>query len=123
MLTIARSDDLVFFSTQVALYVLWSILELILGVVLTKSLIDEMVECAGDPTCRDDGATVAMADKDAKAVEDALNMVLIGTFVSSAIFTFLWVYPSVMLAVEIKKGIMTKETYPREEMSCCCVPK
>jgi len=111
---------------MVALYVVWSILELILSIVLTKSLVDEVVECLGDTTCLLEGAsdtTVDVSDEDIKNVEDAMNIYLTGVFVSSAIFTFLWVYPSVMLAVEIKKGIMTRETYPREEMSCCCVQK
>lgn len=30
-------------------------------------------------------------------------------------------YPHVGLIVEIKTGIMSQETYPREEYSCCCV--
>ena len=32
------------------------------------------------------------------------------------------IYPTIGLIVEIKKGIMSKETYPREAYSCCCQP-
>ena len=41
-------------------------------------------------------------------------------FVLSAVITCLWVYPHVGLIVEIRQGIMSVETYPREEYSCCC---
>mmetsp|Transcript_18958 Transcript_18958/g.46954 ORF Transcript_18958/g.46954 Transcript_18958/m.46954 type:complete len:84 (+) Transcript_18958:1601-1852(+) len=56
-------------------------------------------------------------------LESSFNTYMIMNYVITAILTLLWVYPSVFLSVEIKKGIMTKETYPREEMSCCCVSK
>jgi len=110
---------------MVALYVFWSILELIITIVLHKSMVDELLDCAGTSSCLNDGATTAVDfnDVDMKKFEDGMNMFLITTYVVSAIFTFLWVYPSVVLAIEIKKGVMTKETYPREEMSCCCVQK
>ena len=54
-------------------------------------------------------------------LELAFNTYMIISYVLTAVLTVLWVYPSVFLSIEIKKGIMTKETYPREEMSCCCV--
>lgn len=56
-------------------------------------------------------------------LETAFNTYMIMSYVITSLFTLLWVYPSVFLSVEIKKGIMTKETYPREEMSCCCVAR
>ena len=34
-----------------------------------------------------------------------------------------FVYPVVGLISEIKRGVMSKETYPREAYSCCCQPK
>jgi hypothetical protein len=43
--------------------------------------------------------------------------------VGSIIFTGLIIYPTVGLIMEIKKGIMSPETYPREAYSCCCEPK
>ena len=45
----------------------------------------------------------------------------IGLIIIQAVITGLWVYPHIGLIVEIKKGIMSRETYPREEYSCCCV--
>jgi hypothetical protein len=45
----------------------------------------------------------------------------IGVFIGSAIVTALWIYPHVGLIMEIRNGIMSVETYPREEYSCCCV--
>jgi len=56
-------------------------------------------------------------------IEAYFNIQSIIVSVFNAFFVLLWIYPSVFLTVEIKKGIMTKETYPREEMSCCCVSK
>jgi len=34
----------------------------------------------------------------------------------------IWVYPLVGFIHEMNKGIMSKETYPREAYSCCCAP-
>lgn len=44
-----------------------------------------------------------------------------GLFVIAVIIVLLFVYPHVGFIVEVKKGIMSHETYPREEYSCCCV--
>lgn len=44
-------------------------------------------------------------------------------FVISAVFTALWMYPHVGLILEIRSGIMSSVTYPREEYSCCCTDK
>lgn len=35
----------------------------------------------------------------------------------------LYLYPLIGLNMEIKKGIMSRETYPREAYSCCCQPR
>lgn len=37
------------------------------------------------------------------------------------IFVAINIYPSIGFIVEVRKGIMSKETYPREEYSCLCV--
>jgi hypothetical protein len=39
----------------------------------------------------------------------------------SVIYTAILIYPHIGFILEVKKGIMTKETYAREEFSCCCV--
>jgi hypothetical protein len=45
----------------------------------------------------------------------------VGLLVFQFVVTCLWIYPFVFLIKEIKSGIMSYETYPREEHSCCCV--
>jgi len=35
----------------------------------------------------------------------------------------LWLYPVIGLITEIKSGVMSCKTYPREAYSCCCSPK
>jgi hypothetical protein len=40
--------------------------------------------------------------------------------VSGIVTAIFFVYPHVMFVWEVKKGIMTKETYPRDKYSCCC---
>jgi hypothetical protein len=47
----------------------------------------------------------------------------IGWIIVEAIVTALWIYPHAGLIAEIQKGIMSRETYPREEFSCCCIDK
>ena len=37
----------------------------------------------------------------------------------SAVITGLWMYPLVGFIMEVRKGIMSRETYPREEYCCC----
>lgn len=44
-----------------------------------------------------------------------------GWLIFQFVVTCLWIYPFLGLIAEIKKGIMSYETYPREEYSCCCV--
>merc|ERR1711935_325530 len=48
---------------------------------------------------------------------------IIGTIIVLVLYTALAMYPAVFLIKEIKAGIMTEETYPREAYSCCCSPK
>jgi hypothetical protein len=51
--------------------------------------------------------------------EDAVSQPII-TYVISGILTAIWVYPHVGFVMEVKNGIMSLETYPREKYSCCC---
>jgi hypothetical protein len=118
MTLVALVGALIFNFYMVALYVLWSILYLIVSIILEKQMVDEMLDWI-DTQYTDD----VWSGTDRDALETGINTYMIITYVITALFTALWVYPSVFLSVEIKKGIMTKETYPREEMSCCCVAK
>jgi len=72
-------------------------------------------------------AFIIVAAKSRKAVEDAEDETGTDvdthdtTYVIWLIFLMLWVYPSVGFVMEVHKGIMSRETYPREEFSCCCI--
>jgi len=57
------------------------------------------------------------------AVSVADTGVIIGSIIVVSIGCALALYPVVGLILEIKSGIMSKETYPREAYSCCCSPK
>lgn len=48
---------------------------------------------------------------------------LICSIIGAVIGYGLYLYPVVGLILEIKSGVMSKETYPREAYSCCCQPK
>jgi hypothetical protein len=70
-------------------------------------------------------ATVAIEVKTFKEVEDNysgtedLRLHATG-YVLSALVVLYFIYPLVRFAAEVKSGIMSRETYPREDFSCCC---
>ncbi len=47
----------------------------------------------------------------------------IGAIIAQIILAAIYIYPTAGLLMEIKNGIMSPETYPREAYSCCCQPK
>lgn len=47
----------------------------------------------------------------------------IAAFVIQGIVAILLIYPHAGFIHEVKKGILSPETYPREEFSCCCMDK
>jgi hypothetical protein len=46
----------------------------------------------------------------------------ITTVVFQGFFMLLYIYPHVGFMYEVKAAILSEETYPREEFSCCCTP-
>jgi hypothetical protein len=46
----------------------------------------------------------------------------ITNWITNGVLMALFIYPHVGLISEIKSGIMSAATYPREEYSCCCGP-
>jgi len=46
-----------------------------------------------------------------------------GVIIAQIIIAAIYIYPTAGLLMEIKNGIMSPETYPREAYSCCCQPK
>lgn len=53
---------------------------------------------------------------------DDVTLPVIPNIVVSAVLTMLFMYPHIGFMYEVKVGIMSYETYPREEFSCCCAP-
>jgi len=53
--------------------------------------------------------------------EQDMMFVVIGAWITELIVTALWLYPQVGLILEIKKGILSPETYEQEKYSCCCM--
>jgi hypothetical protein len=47
----------------------------------------------------------------------------IGQFVLQGVILCVVIYPHVGFMSQVKAGIMSAETYPREEFSCCCVQR
>lgn len=54
-----------------------------------------------------------------------VNMFLVEKYafilVGTILFAGLFAYPHFVFIREVRKGIMTPETYPEEKQSCCCV--
>ncbi len=48
---------------------------------------------------------------------------MIGLICAEIVIAAMYIYPTAGLLMEIKEGIMSPETYPREAYSCCCQPK
>jgi len=46
----------------------------------------------------------------------------VGSIIVGLLINGLFLYPHVFLILYIHNGIMTKENYPYERQSCCCVP-
>ena len=53
--------------------------------------------------------------------DNGLRLGIFNVLISAVLMIIFGPYPHFTLAYEMYKKIMTKETYPREEMSCCCV--
>jgi len=66
-------------------------------------------------------ATAETADKEYNVEFNTTNFIV--SIVFSIIFYGLYLYPVIGLISEIKSGVMSQATYPREAYSCCCNPK
>lgn len=53
--------------------------------------------------------------------DDTLGNLPYWTFIINGIITAILIYPHIVLILEIKAGIMTPDTFYREQYSCCCV--
>jgi len=86
----------------VGLNAVWLLVGCILGVVLAVNACNEWED-------KDTGDTDYQCEVRAPGI------------VIAFIITLLWIYPHVGFIVEVSQGILTGETYEREEFSCCCV--
>eukprot|EP00579_Thalassiosira_antarctica_P000207 CAMPEP_0201866708 /NCGR_PEP_ID=MMETSP0902-20130614/1187_1 /ASSEMBLY_ACC=CAM_ASM_000551 /TAXON_ID=420261 /ORGANISM="Thalassiosira antarctica, Strain CCMP982" /LENGTH=223 /DNA_ID=CAMNT_0048391729 /DNA_START=98 /DNA_END=769 /DNA_ORIENTATION=+ len=41
--------------------------------------------------------------------------------IMGAAITALWIYPHVVFCLEVRSGVLCRETYGREQFSCCCI--
>jgi hypothetical protein len=58
---------------------------------------------------------------DDQGQEYTCNSIGVGGIVFGLAIIALFAYPHVMFIVEVRKDILSRETYPREEFSCCCI--
>jgi len=73
-------------------------------------------------------ANIIITEVAYKNIEDISNKdvnrgLLVGVYIVQAVITALFIYPHVGFINEVRKGIMSRETYPREEYSCCCTAR
>ena len=68
-------------------------------------------------------AVGAYDDLDEEYEGDEEIVVPVFSFAVGAVIVAILIYPHAGLIYEIKKGIMSHETYVREERSCCCVTR
>lgn len=59
----------------------------------------------------------SMTEENAELIGEYMNL---GTIAFGGITKIHLVYPYLFLVKEIRQGIMTQETYPRESHCCCC---
>jgi fructose-specific phosphotransferase system IIC component len=83
-----------------SLGILWLIAQFIAGVVITLTTYNDLEETYNG--------------------SETLRALPYFSFVIQGVITALLIYPHVGLIMEIKKGIITPDTYHREEFSCCC---
>ena len=89
--------------TLVGFHIMWILVELVISIILNINAIKE--------------ANIVFAD-DEDYVEQYPSIV---GYIIEGIVALLFVYPHVGFIHEVRAGIMSKETYPREVYSCCCV--
>lgn len=90
----------------IALNILWIITNLIAAIILELQVID-------DTNAEFEGSKEGYETYGAP----------IPVFVIQGIVAILLIYPHAGFIKEVKQGILSPETYPREEFSCCCTDR
>jgi hypothetical protein len=57
-----------------------------------------------------------------QTTDDDVQKMVVPNIILNAIVTLFFMYPHIGFMYEVKVGIMSSATYPREEYSCCCAP-
>jgi len=94
---------------MVGLGVVWSVISSILFIVFSRIAMNAILD-------ERDGNNFSDSDE----WIDLINATAIASYVLVIVFASLWAYPSIFLIKEIRSGVMSAETYPRERRSCCC---
>jgi large-conductance mechanosensitive channel len=106
---------------MIGLNVLYVIIEFILEVVYGSKVVNEVLDAFDESNYGDTDDIFTEEDQD--AVERLFRYGMVMSYVILGFITAFWIYPSVMLITEIRSKVMSRETYPREEFSCCCVSR
>eukprot|EP00525_Craspedostauros_australis_P010704 CAMPEP_0198114824 /NCGR_PEP_ID=MMETSP1442-20131203/6090_1 /TAXON_ID= /ORGANISM="Craspedostauros australis, Strain CCMP3328" /LENGTH=245 /DNA_ID=CAMNT_0043772219 /DNA_START=72 /DNA_END=809 /DNA_ORIENTATION=+ len=80
----------------VGISVAYSIISFIVGIIVSEQAISEVED--------ETGSTINAT----------------GGYVIGAVILGLFLYPSIGFIMEVRSGVMSQQTYPREEYSCCC---
>lgn len=93
----------------VASAVVWALISFCLTILFTSKEFNEILDYLDNEGLSDD------------ATESQIRRTVTFGYFLGALLAACWVYPSIWLVMELRSGIMTAETYPREKHSCCCV--
>jgi hypothetical protein len=103
--------------------VLYALINFIVSVVFGSKATNDVLDLLNESDYGANDDVFAPTEEDQEAIERLVKYSIIASYVILGAITALWIYPSVMLVTEIRSGIMSRETYPREEFSCCCTSK
>jgi large-conductance mechanosensitive channel len=100
--------------------VLYAIINFILAVVFGSKVTNDVLDLLNENDYGVNDDVYNLTEDEEEAIERIIKYSVIVSYVLVGVITAFWIYPSVMLITEIRNGIMSRETYPREEFSCCC---
>lgn len=96
---------------MVGLSIIWSVIGYILYIVYSQEGLNIILDTADE------------SDTFFNDFDDLETIIRVSAYVGYGVLgviTALWIYPSVFFINEIRSGVMSAETYKREEYSCCC---
>lgn len=126
-------------TVMVGINAVWLLVEYVLGIVLVLSYCNNYCNEYLAAVMEDEqNATLTMLtgrfnhlqfeyEQNASATNGPLQILYcacslnIPVTIAAGVAMCLWIYPHVGFIVQVRRGIMSKETYPRQQYSCCCV--